>query len=164
MGPAAGSALVDLRAARLRRVGPGDLQLREVQPGRVYRSGQMPASALGPDDSRAPDQDGVEPPRAQIPSTAGIAMRSLPRTSRGCDPDRHRHVVLRVDVARPVACADRFARHRRIPVLIHCAWGSERTGPCLGVRRAASPGQHAGRRPRAVFDPPTCSCGSTTAK
>ena len=70
---------------------------------------------------------------------------------RAGDPDRHRHVVLRLDVARAARRPGRNARFRRLPVADSLRVGIGTHRPGLGFRRAASPRQHARRRPRPVF-------------
>ena len=54
-----------------------------VQPGRIYRSGQMPARALEPNDPRTSHQDSLESCEARTGSSGGIVMRSPRRTGRG---------------------------------------------------------------------------------
>ena len=118
---------------------------------RIYRSGQMPASSLARTvrdhriktvlNLRGSNKDAWYAPSARPPLDAGatqvdIAMSSCIWMSRA----QLRTVIETLDSA-------------EYPMLIHCQWGAERTGPGLGVRRAAPPGEHARRCPRPVLDP-----------
>ena len=110
-----------------------------VQPGRIYRSGQMPATALARTIREyriktVLNLRGPNPELSWYPAGAGCD------SCRRRDADRHRDVVLRLDVARPASHADRDPRYGRISDLdpLRVGIGAHRTG--LGVRRAACPG------------------------
>jgi protein tyrosine phosphatase (PTP) superfamily phosphohydrolase (DUF442 family) len=98
-----------------------------VQPGRIYRSGQMPARALEPtlEEHRIktvlnlrganPDEswyrDEMESTRTRGATHVDIAMSSCLWMSRA----QLKTLVRTLDTV-------------EYPLLIHCAWGSERTG------------------------------------
>ena len=88
----------------------------EVQPGRIYPSGQMPASALA-QTLREHRIKTVLNLRGSNPGRYLVSRRSRRDQFRGCDPDRHRDVILPLDVAGPVR--DRWSR-RSIPPNTRC--------------------------------------------
>ena len=124
----------------------------QVQPGRIYRSGQMPATALaqtlranriktvlnlrGSNPTEAWYPDEVAATNAAGATQVDIAMSSCVWMSRAqlrsVDPD---------------------ARHRGIPDAHPLCMGIGAHRARLGVRRAAQARQHARRRPRPVLDP-----------
>jgi hypothetical protein len=110
-----------------------------VQPGRIYRSGQMPASALARTlrdyhirtvlNLRGPNPDQSWYPAERVTSLKSgatqidIAMSSCLWMSR---------VQLRV-IIDALESAER-------PLLIHCAWGAERTGLVSAFAELLRPG------------------------
>lgn len=110
----------------------------EVQPGRIYRSGQMPASSL----ARTIADNGIKTVlnlrgsntedwyvserKATLDAGAtqvDIAMSSCIWISR----DQLRTIVQALDTS-------------EYPMLIHCAWGSERTGLVSAIAELLRPG------------------------
>ena len=123
----------------------------EVQPGRIYRSGQMPASALARTirdheiktvlNLRGSNKDGWYSAERKATLDAGatqidIAMSSCIWMSRA----QLRTVIETLDTA-------------EYPMLIHCQWGAERTGLVSAFAELLRPGEHARRRPRPVLGP-----------
>ena len=119
----------------------------QVQPGRIYRSGQMPATALT-QTLRTHRIKTVLNLRGSNPAARGTARGRRDQRGRS-DPVRRRHVIMPLDVVRPVATLIRILDPRNIPMLIHCAWGSERTGLVSAFAELLRPG--AARRRRAQF-------------
>jgi hypothetical protein len=110
-----------------------------IQPGRIYRSGQMPASALartlrdyriktvlnlrGPNASDAWYRDELAATGAAGATHIDIAMSSCLWMSRA----QLRTVIETLETA-------------ELPILIHCAWGSERTGLVSAFAELLRPG------------------------
>jgi len=111
----------------------------EVQPGRIYRSGQMPATALARTlranriktvlnlrGSNATDtwyHDEVAATNAAGATQVDVAMSSCIWMSRA----QLRRLIQALDTA-------------EYPILIHCAWGSERTGLVSAFAELLRPG------------------------
>jgi hypothetical protein len=111
----------------------------EVQPGRIYRSGQMPASALaqtlrehpvktvlnlrGPNPSETWYLDELATAREAGATHVDIAMSSCVWMSRV----QLRALIQTFDTV-------------EYPLLIHCAWGSERTGLVSAFAELLRPG------------------------
>jgi len=111
----------------------------QVQPGRVYRAGQMPATALArtlranriktvlnlrgsnPGDAWYPGE--VAATNAAGATQVDVAMSSCIWMSRA----QLRALVRALDTA-------------EYPLLIHCAWGSERTGLVAAFAELLTPG------------------------
>ena len=98
-----------------------------LQPQRIYRSGQMPAGAL----SRTLRDHQIRTVlnlRGQIRESRGIAMSSPPRSP----PVPHRWIF---PVLHASGCRESSCEHCSgsldtcdYPAIVHCSWGSERTG------------------------------------
>jgi hypothetical protein len=99
----------------------------QVQPGRIYRSGQMPATALA-DTVRANriktvlNLRGFNPAyawyRDEVAATNGVLATQVDIAMSSC------LWMSRAQLRALVRTLD----HAEYPMLIHCAWGSERTG------------------------------------
>ncbi len=112
--------------------------LGEVQPGRIFRSGQMPASALTRTirDHRIRTVlnlrggNNGEWYRQEQKATLGAGATQVDLAMSSCmwlSRDRLRTVVRTLDTA-------------EYPILIHCQWGSERTGLVSAVAELLRPG------------------------
>jgi protein tyrosine/serine phosphatase len=110
-----------------------------VQPGRLYRSGQMPATALARTireyriktvlNLRGPNPDSSwYSPEREASLAAGATQVDIPMSS--ClwmTRDQLKTLIETLDSA-------------EYPMLIHCAWGSERTGLASAFAELLRPG------------------------
>ena len=110
----------------------------EVQPGRIYRSGQMPASALARTirdyqiktvlNLRGPNKDSWYAVERATTLEAGATQVDIPMSS--CvwmSRAQLRTLIETFDTA-------------EYPILIHCQWGAERTGLASAFAELLRPG------------------------
>jgi protein tyrosine phosphatase (PTP) superfamily phosphohydrolase (DUF442 family) len=110
-----------------------------VQPGRIYRSGQMPAAAL----ARTLRDRGIKTvlnlrgPNPQLPWYAAEREATLRAGATQIDIPMSSCVWMSRTQLRTIIKALEEAER---PVLIHCAWGSERTGLVSAFAELLRPG------------------------
>ena len=134
-----------------------------LQPGRIYRSGQMPAGALSR-TLRDYQIRTVLNLRGPNPGESWYRDETRRHPRRRCHAGRSSLVVLRLDVANPVANSDPVAGHLRLPADHALRLGIGANRPGLGHRRALAAGP-ARWRMRAISSRcGTCTSGWETAE
>ncbi len=121
-----------------------------VEPGEVYRSGQIAPAVIGDVLDRhgielVIDMAGYDPENPedvaeeQAVKERGVRVERVPMDGDGVGtPEQYAHVVAEVD----------RARREGVPVLMHCAAGSQRTGGTVAAYRLLVQG----RDPGAVYE------------
>jgi protein tyrosine phosphatase (PTP) superfamily phosphohydrolase (DUF442 family) len=110
-----------------------------VQPGRIYRSGQMPAAALARTlrDFRIKTVLNLRGPNPQLPWYAAEREATLKAGATQIDIPMSSCVWMSRTQLRTIIDALETSEQ---PILIHCAWGSERTGLVSALAELLRPG------------------------